>query len=251
MSALIQMYRLLLLDIVVPVLLGLASFMDVKSREIDVYVFVAGIVASIPSTILSLKLLTSSPLGIVYLVQDILVVGVVAGFTLLGLKGAADLLAFLVIALAAPTPLKAGGIFTPVFTCFFYYVIISIVPVVALLVYNMARNRREIAQLPMPYKIIYPLIGVPKKARRLLEDPGWWYPLNLCGYSVLFDINMDPEDIRKAVREAVEKGCVSPEDKVWCSYGVPALPLILASYILYLLLGSTPLLYFVKTLAGV
>lgn len=245
----LQLYCLLLRYLIVPALLLVASVMDLKSREIDVYIFLAGILLSIPVTISEILAIHKVLLAPIYLFEDLLVLGVLAAFVLLGFKGLADLLAFIVIALAYPIP-AGGGPFTPVFATFFYYVSISILIVLGLFVYNLLFNHRDLRRLPFPYKLIYPLIAVPKPVKKLLENPGWWYPLNLCNYSLVYDINLDPEDIRRGVMDALEKQCIRPNDRVWCSYGVPAIPLILAAYMLYIAFGGEPVLNLIKILAG-
>ncbi|BES82131.1 A24 family peptidase C-terminal domain-containing protein [Pyrodictium abyssi] len=179
----------------------------------------------------------------VYIVLDGVILAATATVAILGFFGWGDVAVLLLITMASPVAEGNCIIMPPALMVLVYYVLANVAIMVANLVVNVTRNMHELRRLPLRYRLIYALIARPVNVQRLLDKPGWWYPLSLCGnYTVKFNIYLDPDDIVEEVRKAIRKGCTSQSDTVWVTYGIPGVPLFTASYMLTLLVGDKPLL---------
>ncbi len=234
--------------------LMLLSIDDIRRREISekhvavlIIILVLVDVAARPWRIRSIL-----PLG-VYLALNLVLMAGLSLAALLGMLGWGDVAAAAIMLIATPTVPREGSILPTLMVVLFYYLAIML----AYILYNLARNivaaREELKKLPsFSRKLLYAMMARPRRVKDIIERPGWWYPLSLCGkYSLRFNIYLDPPDIAEMVRKAVKKGCVSPDSMVWVSYGIPAIPLLVAAYGLALLVGDKPLLALLFSLARI
>ena len=185
----------------------------------------------------------------VYVAIDAVILASNAIIALTGLHGWGDVITVLLAVIASPGAAKSGDVFPVSLTMLFYYIIAMLALAMYNMIYNLAKSRDELLKLPPKIRLIYMAIAQPMSAANLLHGKRWWYPLNLCGkYGIKFNIYMDPEDIEREVREAIRKGCLKPEDRVWASYGVPGIPLLTMAYIAALLIGDKPLLALLRNI---
>lgn len=233
--------------------LSLLSIEDIKRREIDEKHVAALLVATIISSLVSRSWDTRTVLpSKVYVVINIVLILGVSLAALMGTLGWGDVAALLVIFTASPLVVKPGSLLPSLMVVLFYYLGAMFIYVAVNALINIIRHRGELRKLPSwKLRLVYTLIGRPRRARDFIEKPGWWYPLSLCGrYRIRFDINLDPPDIAKEVRKALRKGCIERDDVIWSSYGIPAIPLLTAAYVSALLLGDRPILIFMLKIIG-
>lgn len=232
-------------EIVAILVLTALSIHDVKTRELPdklVYASLAIIVFLRIAEYWVVGFNTILPLWF-YIVVDIVLLGMTAVIAWLGYFGWGDVAVLALITVASPIAEGQCIIMPPLLMVIIYYVLLTMILMVANMLVNITAHRRDLARLPAKYRLIYAFIARPIRARKLSQNPGWWYPLNLCGkYSVRFNIYVDPPDIAKEVSLAIQRGCVKPNDKVWATYGVPGIPLFTVAYILTLILGDGLLL---------
>lgn len=178
-----------------------------------------------------------------YAAVDAIMLAATAAVAALGLLGWGDVAALLIVAVASPLPSASSRIMPPLLPTLLYYVAMGAGAALANFALNLIQSREELRKLPPRYRIAYALLARPVEARKLMERPGWWYPLNLCGrYSLRFNIYMNPEDVAKELKKALGKGCIKYRDRLWASYAFPGVPMITTAYALALVLGDKPLL---------
>ena len=134
-----------------------------------------------------------------------------------------------------------------------YYTLTIMFAAIANAIYNLAFHRRYLAKLPLRYRIIYAFIARPVRVSDYIRGKvRWWYPLSLCGrHKMSFNIYLNPPDVKATVLKALSKGCISKDDIVWSTYGIPAVPLLTIAYMLALSLGDEILLKpLLHTLSG-
>ncbi len=234
------------------VILLVLSYHDVRRREISyrqaaVLLAVAALGAAVTHA------WTAVPKGLpiaAYIVSNLILLAGTAAMALLGLLGWGDVVVLAAVFLSAPTTL--GGLLPSLLVVIAYYVAALVVYMIINLLYNLATAREQLAKLPSwRLRIAYALMARPRRARDLAENPGWWYPLTLCGkYKLTFNLYMDPSDIVHEVRKAIAKGCLKPDEVVWATYGIPAIPLLTAAYAAALIIGDKPLLTLLHSLAA-
>jgi preflagellin peptidase FlaK len=179
-----------------------------------------------------------------YIALDIIVLLMLAALALIGYLGWGDVVVSAIIAAASPLPAYRVILFPPILVVIAYYIVMVLLGSLSLAIINVAKNRKLLSTLPPRYRILYTFLARPVKASEIVRGRvKWWYPLTLCGeYRLHFNIYLNPDDVRREVARAISKNCLKPNDYVWVTYGVPAVPLLAAAYILTLALGDTLLL---------
>jgi preflagellin peptidase FlaK len=225
--------------------LVLLSIEDLRRREVnDKHVLLLAVVTGIVSLLEKPWNMASMLPVKMYIVLNVILLAGVALAAAMGTLGWGDVAALIIMLIAAPTTPRADAVLPTLMTVLFYYLVAMGAYVVYNLLLNLATAREKLSNIPSPrIRIVYALIARPRKVKLLMEKPGWWYPLNLCGdYKIRFNIYLDPPDIAKEVKRAVRKGCVKANDEIWATYGIPAIPLLTAAFALSLILGDKPLL---------
>ena len=238
-------FQALYTEIVATLALLLFSIYDIRTRELpekQVYAALAIVLVLRVAEYWLRGLDVLLPLWI-YVVLDGVTLAALAAMASLGFFGWGDVAAILLITIASPVAEGNCILMPPTLMVLVYYVLANVAIMVTNLVVNVTRNMHEVRRLPHRYRLVYTLMARPVSVQKLLDRPGWWYPLNLCGnYTIRFNIYLDPDDIVKEVKKAIQKRCISQSDIVWVTYGIPGVPLFTASYMLTLLLGDKPLL---------
>ena len=230
----------MILEVITVVVLIVLSLYDVKTRELP-----RGLVYSSLFLLLVGRILygISIPhkLLLIYAIFDSILLAMMALMAGLGLIGWGDVAALAIVTVSSPTPSYAAHIMPPLLLVLIYYVIIVGIIMVSTAIYNVIFHKDALSELPGHYKVIYLFIARPMRVQEILEKPGWWYPLNLCGeYKTSFNIYLDPPDIVKQVKQALNKGCIKKDSIIWVTYGLPGLPIITLAYILALTIGDKP-----------
>jgi preflagellin peptidase FlaK len=221
------------------------SIEDVRHREIDekhvMLLFLAVAAASAYARPWEMKALLPSR---VYVVLNVVLLIGVSVAALLGTLGWGDVAALLVMFVASPTVPRPGSLFPSLMLVLLYYLLAMLVYIGFNAAVNLLKHREMLKNIhSRRIRLLYTLMARPRKAQELVERPGWWYPLSLCGsYRVRFNIYLDPPDIAREVRKAIRSGCIRPEDYVWTTYGIPAVPLLTVAYAAALFVADKPLL---------
>ncbi len=221
------------------VFLAVAAAYDVRGRSVPSVLLFAFL--GVEAVLLALRLYLGGlpPLWGLYAAVDLLILGVVAGLALLCLMGPGDLVAFAGIVASEPW----GWRLLPLpLTTLLYYSIASL----ALLAYNAVANladpeaRRRLARMPLGKRLARLLTSRLVPVEKILKG-AWWIPVELEreeSRRVVCSVEVDPRSI---VERALREGRVSRSDRVWATYGIPALLPLLAAYIAALLAGDKPI----------
>jgi len=222
--------------------LWLLSLQDIRSRELsEKHVAAIALTTAVASTLAAPWSISPLPLQ-VYLVVNMVLLAAVSLTAFLGLLGWGDVAALAIMLIASPTVPNNSSILPTLLVVLAYYIVLMFAYMLANLVINLYRARELPKASTRAKKLLYMLIARPVEAEKLARNPGWWYPLSLCGEEKLsFNIYMNPPDVAKAVRKAIRRGCVKPDEKIWATYGIPAIPLLAASYTLALIAGDKPI----------
>ena len=216
-----------------------ASIYDLRSREVPLWLVVTGYVAAAAVHGVEVYLAGAEPLPILVYATAVNAVVIVAVYALvrIGYMGEGDLAAYgLVWASTALKPMAGCCVFPLLFTSLTYSVALQVSLALAILVYNLALHRRELSVLPIRLRLLYSFTAVPVRASKAVSMEGWWYPLTLCRKRVsAFDVREDAWKLREELRRDIESGCIKPDDTVWVSYGIPAVPFIAAGLALAIL----------------
>ncbi len=227
-----------------------ASIYDLRAREVPAKLFVAGFAAS-----LALGLVEAALHGTVnglLLAYGTVVNGLimVALYLLVRLNhiGEGDLVAYATVwAATALNPLNGNCLFPFLFTVVAYSVALQALPALAILFYNVVFNLSELRKLPWRLRVVYSFTAIPVTARRAVSLKGWWYPLTFCSGSVAtFDIREDAWAVRERLRRDLESGCMKPDQTVWVTYGIPAVPFIAVGLALSLVARDSLILLLLK-----
>ena len=228
--------------------LWLLSIEDIRSRELSEK-HVAAIAAAVAAASALAAPWRISPLPLrAYLVVNAILLLAVSLTALLGMLGWGDVAALAIMFIATPTVPNSSSVLPTLLVVLVYYIGLMLLYIAFNLVTNLARLRELPPASTRAKKLLYMMIARPIEAKRLADNPGWWYPLSLCGKEKLsFNIYMNPPDVARTVQKAIRKGCVKPGEKVWATYGIPAIPLLAASYTLALVAGDK----LITTLLGI
>jgi preflagellin peptidase FlaK len=243
-------------ELVAASLLSILSIHDVRKRELPEKLTLLSLLIVLTLRILEgLDLNNKAILPLkAYMIFDVIIVMALSILAHIGSLGWGDVIASIIIVLASPYPTCHVRFLPPILVTIVFYIIIIIIYSLALAIYNITMKKHQIAKLPLKYRLIYMFIAKPIKVKDIINGKlKWWYPLSLCGeYKLTFNIYLNPDDVYRDVKKAISKGCIKPNDEIWATYGIPAIPLLTASYVLSLLLGDTILLklIFPHLLAG-
>ncbi len=237
-------------------LLALASAYDVARREVPAALMLPGL-AAVTAIAVAEQLLwgpdLSWPLLLYGLAANAPVMAAVYLLVRLRVLGEGDLVAYgIVWGASALDPLATCCVFPLLLTVVAYSAVGQGLVALGFLVRNLALARRELRRLPPRLRLVYALTAIPVSASKAISMRGWWYPLTFCGRAhTAFDVSEDPQEARERLRRDVERGCIGPEDTVWVTYGLPAVPFIAAGLGLALVAGDTALRALVRALTGV
>jgi len=225
--------------------LSIATFKDIKSREIDLWVWLI----PTPAILINLYILVISKLSMSFRLITVLLSLLPALITfflaLLNLMGGADFLAFLVLGLANVNLL----FFKTIPIALLVFVITAILMIVYPLRYffsNIFRWRNELSKLNIPTlkKVAMAFIGRPVKVKEYFNMK-FHYPLTLyevvndrlmCNVRLNFKIDEEPEEHIRKLKELINNGFINEETIIWVTYGIPTIPIILVSYVISLIL---------------
>jgi preflagellin peptidase FlaK len=235
------------------------SAMDIRTREIPPRIWSIIIPVLILFTSVELFLMKNLFYVIVTVVGVVIVVIAVGLLYYVGLMGGGDLFALTAIAVANPwNPLsfiRGGDIdFMPFVVPVLIYSSVSVsFLVVAYFFINISFHRKDLSSLPTKYKVLYMFTAVPVSVNDLLRKK-YWYPLERPWkrerYSLFFDVGEEDADIKEILHKMVEEGSISPQERLWSTYGIPFIVLILLGYILSILGGDKLLLNILHTILG-
>ncbi len=235
-------------------LLIVASYYDIREREVpSKLMYITVIVAVLSSTMQSVFEGYASIHILVYAwTVNIIILLSTALLVRLGMLGSGDLVALVAVAAATATkPLNSSCVFPLLFASFTYAVAGQALLALGILVYNLVKVK-HLSKLPIRLRLVYMFTAIPVKAEKAVAMKGWWYPLTFCNKMLIgFNVNADPDQLRRMLEKDIEKGCIRPDDIVWVSYGLPALPFIAAGVAASLIVGDKPLLALVEALARV
>lgn len=238
-----------LLSIILTVLcLVIATYKDVKTREINLWVWLI----PLPAVVLNFhNLITKNIIFntyyIIILVFSLLPAVITLLLALVGLMGGADFLAFLVIGLSSFNIKLFKMLPLPLITFFLTTVIMIIYPLKYFVV-NLVKWRKELNKLNLPFhkKVLMAFVGKPVTVGEYLKTK-FYYPLTLYkkkGYNVNihtrlnFEIDEDYQQHINYFHQLLREGLITEDTIVWVTYGVPTVPLILMSYIISLIIYS-------------
>ena len=231
----------MLAEAVAAISLAYMGLEDIRRREVSERIYIALLAATIAAKLVDHLLLGEPlvrgplPAGF-YIASDLVMLVSAAALAALGVYGWGDVAALLLATAASPGA-PPRGVTPTIVLAMMYSAGILLAYAFTNMAVNLARHRRELARVPPRLRLLYMIAARPVPARELAERPGWRYPLSLCGkYRVRFNIYLDPPDIAREVRRAIEKGCVKPDDPVWVARGHPGIALIAAGYAASILL---------------
>ena len=206
---------------------------DVRERAVPEWLPAS--FAAVEALLLGVRLVLAPVprLAAVYVLVDLLVLGVMALLVYSCLLGPGDLLMAIGVVLSEPFGYKLLPL--PLLAILYQAVFM-----VALSLYYLASNladpraRRELAKLPL-HKRVARLFTARFVDTSIVARGSWWIPLDLPGSrEAVCRSDVTPSDIVSALRNAPRY--------VWATYGIPGLVFLAAGYILALVLGDTPVL---------
>lgn len=219
------------------VTLIIATYYDIKSREIAEFLWLPALVISVLSAYL-----ISSP-NLLVLIFSLMPALIMLALTLLGLIGGADFLAILLIGFSTPYL----NVLPVSLLTLFYSALIPSTIVVYNFIVNTVKYRGIYLKLRCSStpKWLLLFLGRPIKVSAFIKSK-FLYPLTLfkcdskthdvvCRSS--FDIDEDFNEYVNQVKTCLSKGYLRPDDYIWVT---PALPHILFITIGYLLALTTP-----------
>ncbi|QIW25040.1 peptidase A24 [Sulfolobus sp. S-194] len=215
------------------------SFLDLKTREIDLKIWL------IYSPLVILFVFEYHDLSLfLYLYSVITTNLLILIFYWLSLMGGADLFLSLILSFsnASVRPLFYSELS-----------IIGLEPLTILLyssififlsgLFNFVKNYKYTYNYPLTTRIVLALSGKRITVREFLNSK-FLFPLTQIdeknGVSTLrttFSVEEDDAEWRKKFKEYVEKGLVKEDDYIWVMWGVPVIPFIALGYFISLIIG--------------
>ncbi len=225
--------------------LGAASVYDLRERSVPAALLLGLLGVEAVLLALDVYLHGAPDLWLLDAAIDVLTLGVFAGLALLCMVGLGDLVAYAAVVAAWPW----GWRLLPLpLTTLLYYALASL----TLTAYNVAANlldpraRKALAEEPLGKRLYLLLTARLMPVERILQG-SWWLPLIEEGEKrVVCSVDVEPRDV---VREALEKGVLRRGGYVWATWGIPALPLMLAGLLAAIILGDKPILRLLHALA--
>jgi len=228
------------------------AYWDLRTREIEPkYWLVTGLIVLLACIISYREILSlERRVFLMYLVTSLLALLIVGISYFIGIMGGADLFALIVIALGVPESVSPSLFGVPFLTTL-YASLTSMVLPISFCVTNIARHRKHLRGRP---KMLC-FLGLPFRASKLSSDPGFWFPLETYDEQgnrrvrFTFNIEEEPEDIRRLFKRLIERGVIKKEQVVYATPGIPFLIFILIGYIISILLGDAPITAFLGAMA--
>lgn len=224
------------------IMLAAASYLDLRSREIDVLLWIPFAAAAAAIAILR----GFSPEIAVYMAASMIAPAVLLALSLVGMMGLADPIAVLLLSLLLPRP--SGDLLLPpsLVILLLSNLAMLLMLVIPLLVINMARigHLRRLCS-SWGSALAVAATALPMSLERFFRTR-FHYPLvypSLEGEEVVwrcrssFDIDEDPADHRRALEEMARKGLVGAGTRIYTTWGVPYIVFILAGTLAYPLAG--------------
>ena len=219
---------------IILVTLSYTSILDIKYREVNPRIW---LYAGIPLAFITIVVewIKGFPrIDLIYmLINLIIVLAAVGGLYYTNLMGGGDLFSLVIIAYSNPiNPLVEGGFLKNsldfnmpfIIPVLLYSSLIAILYAVILSVYNLVFNRSEVKRLPRRIKILYITTAKPIRVRDLIEKR-FWYPLerpwSKNRFRFTFNVEEDDAEVIRKIKRMLNKGRIKPEDKLWCTYGLP------------------------------
>uniref|UniRef100_A0A7J3ZKQ8 A24 family peptidase n=1 Tax=Fervidicoccus fontis TaxID=683846 RepID=A0A7J3ZKQ8_9CREN len=246
-------------------MLAYASYLDFKSREIDLRVWFK---LAVPIAVVSMLELATTEQGASVnegieriLLGTAIVCALSGALFLAGMLGGGDIVPLAVIGITHPWNPLAGilGIeqtmLPPVLLVLAYASFAAASQSIMLLAYNLTFNRNEIGRLPgRKLKLVYALTAIPARSADLVKKR-FWFPLerswdNEQRYRLYFKVEEDDSVLRAKVKQMIAARVVSENQRVWATYGIPFVAFIFVGYLATLFLGDSLVLSILRFLTG-
>jgi len=232
-------------------ILSYATILDIKYRETPLKPWIISILIASILTTVEYSMKPSLTLQVIALILFSIVISTAIPWIIyiIGLIGGADALAYTLITVSAPIrPYPAMENIIPFpFLVLIYSNIVPVIIALIMLIYNLSFNKKYIPKgISLKTKIPLLINGIPVKINTYLKIK-FAYPLQIfeknhklkIRYRSTFDIEEDPEIHKKRIRELINEGVITQEDKIWISYGLPFVLFILIGYITALIISDS------------
>lgn len=227
--------------IVALIMLVIASYMDLRAREIDPRVWIPFIMAA--AIIAMLRIYLNKDQGFLfYILLSMIPPAVLFVLGLFGMMGLADPVALAVVSLLIPTPLPGFVLPPSMVVLVLASISMLFLLVIPMIIINTPRLGDILRLCGSRYLVaLVALTGFPIDVKRFLGSK-FLYPLIypslgedkitwICRGS--FEIEEDPGMHREALARLLEKGYVSGDDIIYVTWGVPYIVFILLGVLLY------------------
>ncbi len=238
-------YLGLVRDIYVLAVILVASYWDLKKREIEPVYWLYASAISVLLSFLGLQVegITLNYLY-VYLVLSGIAIALLGTLYMVGYMGGADLYALVFITLSMPVPLFASSLIPVPLLTVLYSALSSIAVPFYFCFHNLTHNYGVLRRSTYKRKLVLCFLGTPQTVRDYIRGKGFWFPLTVPGEEesvrYTFDIEEEPEEHRAKLKSMVDKGLVSENDYVWVTMGLPYVVFILIGYVLSIIIGDYP-----------
>ncbi len=226
--------------------LAVGAVLDVRKREIPEvlpYAFIA-----VESVLLVARLLSGGvpPNAAAYAAIDVLILLVMGVLVAACLIGPGDLAMMTGVVLSEPF----GYQLLPFpLLVLLYNSLLSL----ALIPLNLAGNlldpeaRGRLARLPPGKRLVRLFTARLVEVERIARGE-WWVPLDIAETRrSVCSTEVTPAD---TVQRLIKRGVLRPGQRLWATYGIPALVTTLAGYLAALLVGDTPILLLLEAILG-
>ncbi|MEZ0290547.1 MAG: A24 family peptidase C-terminal domain-containing protein [Sulfolobales archaeon] len=217
-------------------MLGVSSYSDIKSREVDLRIWILfGVIGSI---VFIMRFYVERDL-LVYLLLSLIAPLIILPLSLANMIGFADFLAVLVLSILIPKPLYRELLLPPSLTILLISNIVYVIVLTPFIIRNMLFSRLIADKCDSAFKrFIIILTGLPMRISSFLESRFMFplvYPVKrddklvwVCRSS--FDINEESQAYRDSLKKLLDERLVSSDDIIIVSWGAP--------YILFLFIGA-------------
>lgn len=221
------------------------SVLDLRQREVEPKLWLAfGAPLALVSTPDICALARQPRLLFLWLASSAVVVGLVWLLYARGAMGGGDLAAVALVSLTHPTnPLKHSVYPFPLL--FMLYSSLALLCLIAAhLVVNVTVNKDELRRLPdVKLRIVFALTALPLPASRLARSRFWYLlervmPDGTRQFRTSFSVDEELDSGAREASELLQRGLVSPDTKLWATYGLPMLVFLCAGYVLALVLDT-------------
>ncbi|ABU82581.1 A24 family peptidase C-terminal domain-containing protein [Ignicoccus hospitalis] len=242
------------------VVLSYASYLDWKTREIPPKLWATAALLALPASLYEAVTLSSAGLGdyvVFSFLSGAIIILVLALLMLRNMMGGADVLAFLFITVDMPWyPFALGGpralLPVPLLTLL-YSTILAALWVPLRLISNLL-NDDFVSHAKELNVTGLKLLRLATSARVVkVKDyfkMKFWFPLELVQYKddkverllrTTFSIDEEYEDHQRKIKEFVDAGFLSEDEKIFVTYGIPFIIYITGGLLVALLIGDIPI----------